>query len=71
MANEHEFELLMARLSNQDETLGRIDTKLDAVIATVADHAHHVKTVRRIANWGATLAATGAGAWIIKLAGWK
>ena len=67
----HEFELLMARLCNQDETLRSIDGKVDGLVLKVEDHDHHVKTVRRVAKWGSTIAATGLGAWIVKWLGWK
>lgn len=66
-----EFALLMARLSNQDATLQSIDGKVDGLVLKVEDHDHHIRAVRRVTRWGAGIAATGIGAWIIKLLGWK
>lgn len=69
--NDHEFQLLMGRLTNQDDTLKRIDGKLDTVIVKVEDHDSHIRMARRVAKWGGTIAATGVGAGLIKWLGWK
>lgn len=67
----HEFELLMGRLSNQDAALKSIDSKLDSLVLVVDDHSHYIAFARRVWKWGATIAATAVGAWVIKYLGWK
>ena len=68
---EHEFQLLLGRLSNQYHTLQSIDTKLDNVITKVEDHDHYIRFARRVWKWGGTISATAIGAGLIKWIGWK
>ena len=68
---DHEFQLLMGRMSNQDGTLKSIDTKLDGIVIKVEDHDHYISFARRVWKWGATVSATALGAWLTFKAGWK
>jgi hypothetical protein len=61
----------MARLGNQDAALCDIRETLKPLVAKVAEHDAHVHLVRRVVRWGSTVAATGVGAYLIKIFGWK
>ena len=68
---DHEFQLLMGRLSNQDDALHSIDYKLSGLVTRVDDHEHYITFARRVWKWGATVSATAVGAWLTFKAGWK
>ena len=71
MMDDHSFQLLMGRLSNQDETLRSIDSKLDGLVLKVDDHDHYIGFARQVWKWGAGVCAAAAGAWLTFKAGWK
>ena len=68
---DHEFQLLMGRMTNQDETLQEIKHTLTPLVLKVDDHDHYINFARRVWKWGATVSATAVGAWLTFKAGWK
>ena len=55
---DHEFQLLMGRLENQDGSLARIESKLDAVNGKVQQHEKDISFVKRLSYIG-TFVASG------------
>lgn len=59
---DHEFELLLGRMTNQDHQLTRIEIKLDTVNGKVQQHEKDISFVKRLSYVGTVVAS---GIWAV------